>query len=144
MEELFHKRVQHIIKNKENRSKIYNFLKKEFINEKELKSEQYKKLKFIIFELLVEWTQRPKLDDLFVTIKTKNLLYQHDSYKNIARCLHEEYDFIENPPSVEEGVIECKRCKSNRTISFNKQTRSGDEATSVFIKCTNCNLQFKI
>ena len=74
MEELFHKRVQNIIKNKENRSKIYNFLKKEFINSNLSKEEQYKKLKFIIFELLVEWTQRPKLDDLFVTIKTKNLL----------------------------------------------------------------------
>ena len=43
---------------------------------------------------------KTKIDDLFVTIKSKNLL-KHENYKDIARCLNEEYNFIENPPLVE-------------------------------------------
>ena len=46
MEELFHKRSQNIIKNKDNRSKIYKFLKKEFINSNSSKEEQYKQMKW--------------------------------------------------------------------------------------------------
>lgn len=36
------------------------------------------------------------------------------------------------------GLEKCRRCKSNRTRLFVKQTRSADEAESCFIRCLDC------
>ena len=35
--------------------------------------------------------------------------------------------------------MECNRCGSNKTYSYTKQIRSGDEATTVFAICCKCN-----
>ena len=46
--------------------------------------------------------------------------------------------FLENEIEVEEGALECPRCKSRKTFSYTKQVRSADEGTSVFARCYNC------
>lgn len=55
-------------------------------------------------------------------------------YKN------DETDFINfmECPAVEEGMFECGNCKSKKVYTMSKQTRAGDEATTVFAKCINC------
>ena len=56
----------------------------------------------------------------------------------------EEYDsFLIKPFEVDEGVLECNKCGSNKTFSYSKQTRSGDEATTVFATCSNCGTSWK-
>ena len=60
-------------------------------------------------------------------------------YRNIEK---EENDFITNPLVVEEGVLECE-CGSKRTMSYSKQTRGGDEATSVFAQCVECGRKWR-
>lgn len=49
--------------------------------------------------------------------------------------------FHESPTQVQEGVIECPRCKSLDTLHFERQTRSADEAATVYCRCRNpcCN-----
>ncbi len=64
-----------------------------------------------------------------------------DTYKNLEQ---EENEFITNPMVVDEGVFECSKCSSKRTISWGKQIRSGDEGTSVFAKCIECNHNWRI
>lgn len=57
----------------------------------------------------------------------------------------DEHDrFLVKPFEVDEGVLECGKCNSNRTISYTKQTRSGDESTTVFATCYDCNNSWKI
>jgi hypothetical protein len=56
----------------------------------------------------------------------------------LSNSFFEEDDFIENPFQVEEGVLECYKCGSKRTISYTKQTRSADEPASVIATCINC------
>lgn len=64
-----------------------------------------------------------------------------DTYKNLEQ---EENEFITNPMVVDEGIFECPKCSSKRTISWGKQIRSGDEGTSVFAKCIECNHNWRI
>jgi len=144
MEKIFHQHVHNIIKSKENRKKIFNYIKKNYIDDILSEKEKENLLYYYIYEIQVEWNMLPKLDELYEWIKSKKIGYFHDVFNEHRICIEEEDNFIENPPKVEEGVIECKRCKSLRTISFNKQTRSGDEATTVFVRCSECNFQFKM
>jgi len=64
-----------------------------------------------------------------------------DTYKNLEK---EENEFITNPMVVDEGIFECPKCSSKRTMSWGKQIRSGDEGTSVFAKCIDCNHNWRI
>lgn len=52
----------------------------------------------------------------------------------------EEEDFLNllECPDVEEGMFECHKCKSKKVFTTSKQTRRGDESTTVFAKCVNC------
>lgn len=144
MENLFHQKTQNIIKSKQNRTKIFNYICKNYIDDVLSDKMKHKLLYYYIYEIHVEWNILPKLDELYDFIKNQKLGYYNKTFNEHRICIDEEDDFIENPPQVEEGVIECKRCKSLRTISFNKQTRSGDEATAVFVRCSECNFQFKM
>jgi DNA-directed RNA polymerase subunit M/transcription elongation factor TFIIS len=44
---------------------------------------------------------------------------------------------------VEEGVLECSKCHSKRTISYQRQTRSADEGATTFAQCVNCSHKWK-
>lgn len=50
-------------------------------------------------------------------------------------------DYIKSPLEVEEGVIECNRCKSKRMFSYQKQTRGYDESSTTFAQCAKCGKQ---
>lgn len=50
--------------------------------------------------------------------------------------------FIITPIEIAEGILTCLKCKSKKILTFSKQTRSGDEPTSVFAKCSNCSHQW--
>lgn len=47
-------------------------------------------------------------------------------------------------PEVDEGMFTCLKCKSKRIFTASKQTRSGDEATTVFAKCSECKNQWVV
>ena len=142
MESTFNNKFKTILKSKRNRKSVYEFLN-DIVErtENDFKSEVFY---FYMYEIYTEYMIIPKLEDLFHTIKMKQFGYFHSNFDKIQKCLLEEQDFIENPPVVEEGVIECGKCKSKRTFSFNKQTRSGDEAVTVFVRCANCGYQFRM
>ena len=61
-----------------------------------------------MYEMHVEWSLCPKLEELFVH-ERKNLGFDHVFFLQIKHKLKENDDFIKNPPQVEEGVIECNR-----------------------------------
>jgi transcription elongation factor S-II len=41
------------------------------------------------------------------------------------------------------SLFTCSRCKSTKTTSTQKQTRSADEPMTVFVFCTNCGKRWK-
>ena len=42
-----------------------------------------------------------------------------------------------------KGVGKCKYCSSNELVFAQKQTRSGDEPMTIFIRCVNCGKQWR-
>jgi DNA-directed RNA polymerase subunit M/transcription elongation factor TFIIS len=142
MQNTFDNKFKSILKSKRNRTAVYDFIDK-IVQENPIdtKSDLFY---FYMYEIYTEYMIIPKLEDFFQSIKNKQFGYHHSTFDTIKKCLEEEQNFIENPPVVEEGVIECGKCKSKRTFSFNKQTRSGDEAVTVFVRCADCGHQFRM
>lgn len=136
MELYFHEKFKKLIKGKQNRSNIFSFLKKKSNNDQELL------LKF--YELYCEYQSLPSKEHLYEEIKKNNFLYDHCSFSNIRDKVKEEEEFIIQPPELSEGIMECKFCHSKKTLSYEKQTRSSDEQSTIFVKCLTCKKSFRM
>lgn len=68
------------------------------------------------------------------------LCWDHKTYENLQNK-EQEYDiYIQTPPEVEEGVLQCKKCKSRQVLSFQVQARSADEPMTTVAKCSQCGI----
>lgn len=86
------------------------------------------------------------LKDISMNIKKNKIGFDHHTYDDIRSNLKEQDDYLICPFEVEEGVMECMKCGNKRVITYSKQTRGGDEATSVFCTCSNpkCGNRWKL
>ncbi len=82
------------------------------------------------------------LKSVLENIKNNKIGWKHSCYEEVENRMKEQDDFIVNPFTVSEGVLKCNKCNSERVFSYTKQTRSGDEATSVFSQCVNCKAKW--
>lgn len=73
-----------------------------------------------------------------------SLLFDDPIFNDTRQRLSEEMEFMDNPTEIEDGVVECGRCKSLKTVSYSKQTRASDEGASVFVTCVTCGYKFKL
>jgi DNA-directed RNA polymerase subunit M/transcription elongation factor TFIIS len=124
------------IKKKSNRIKISKILWK-------LANQDYEYANYLSFEIFCDYMCVCKLNDIKDNIKNKKIGWFHTFFDQYKLKQKEYDDFLINPPDVEEGVIECHKCGSKKTYSFSKQTRSADESTTVFVRCSQCNNTFK-
>lgn len=92
----------------------------------------------LLFEVIDDIRNKIKIADILIKLKTNKYLWMSDKYTDMRNKQQEQDDFLVNPFEVEEGVLECPRCKKNKTISFQKQTRSADEPMTTFAECINC------
>jgi DNA-directed RNA polymerase subunit M/transcription elongation factor TFIIS len=76
-----------------------------------------------------------QMKNIAKNIKQGKVGWNHRSYNKIRILQDEQDDYLICPFDVEEGVNECGKCGSKRVISFDKQTRSCDEGTSVYCTC---------
>ena len=111
------------------------------INEITNNQEEYKKL---ILEIINYKRNGTSSKELLKLLKSNKVLESGSSYEEYKIKLKEHDGFLIKPFEVDEGVLECGKCGSNKTISYTKQTRSGDESTSVFALCYNCNNKWKM
>jgi DNA-directed RNA polymerase subunit M/transcription elongation factor TFIIS len=112
-----------------------------YINRISYNQEEYK---LLIQEVINSKNNNISCKEILQGLKDGKYL-RNDSYYNNVRYEIEEHDkFLIKPFEVDEGVLECGKCNSNKTISYTKQTRSGDESTTVFAMCFNCNSKWKI
>lgn len=124
-----------LFKKEDNTERLYQFLKKKY-PEEELPS--------LIYEISCEYLFCNNQSQVVEQVKKKEIGWNHPNFQTIADDFQEQDDFLEKPPQVEEGVMECKRCGSKRTFSFSKQTRRSDESATVFIRCSNCAYMYRI
>ena len=104
--------------------------------------ETYLKIMHEISTLFLDKTM--KLPQILSNIKQKKFLWDNEFFDSFKQSLIEQDNFIISPFEIDEGVLECNKCGSKKTFSYTKQTRSGDESTTVFAVCSNCNAKWKI
>lgn len=100
--------------------------------------------RMILLEWLTDYMCRADLRHALRRLNKGHVLWHHPDLDAVRIGIYEQDKFIESPPEVDEGVISCKKCGSNRTFSYSKQTRRGDEATTVFVKCSKCQTCWRI
>lgn len=75
-------------------------------------------------------------------IINKTPLFENIHFKSkcFQKYIKEEEEYLNflNCPEVDEGIYQCNKCKSKKIYKFSKQTRAGDESTTVFAMCTSC------
>jgi len=100
--------------------------------------------RYMLFEIATEFLFQNNLNAVVDQVRKGEIGWNHTNFESIRHDFEEQDDFLENPPQVEEGVLECKRCHSKRTFSFSKQTRRSDESATVFVRCSNCHHMYKM
>jgi DNA-directed RNA polymerase subunit M/transcription elongation factor TFIIS len=100
--------------------------------------------RLIILEIIKYKREGIGSKELMSILKDDCVLEKSKEYDEYREKIKEHDGFLVKPFEVDEGVLECGKCGSNKTISYTKQTRSGDEATSVFALCYQCNNKWKM
>lgn len=83
------------------------------------------------------------LDDWIEKILDKNLVgWNHPTFDKFRLREKDQDDFILNPFEVEEGVVTCIKCGSNRVFSTTIQTRASDEPMTTVAHCMKCKTKW--
>lgn len=127
--------LSNFIKNKGNVIKLENKINEYCNNQVEYR--------LIMMEIIKYRNSGKSSNELMTILKSGKFLEQSKEYDYFRDKIQEHDGFLIKPFEVDEGVLECGKCGSTKTISYTKQTRSGDEATSVFALCYECNNKWK-
>jgi DNA-directed RNA polymerase subunit M/transcription elongation factor TFIIS len=123
-----------VLNNKKNIEIIENNVFKVSVDEETYNQNLYQ----VIGDIITGMTLKSILEN----IKSNKIGWKHSCFEEVENRMKEQDDFIVNPFTVSEGVLKCNKCNSERVFSYTKQTRSGDEATSVFSQCVNCKAKW--
>jgi len=74
----------------------------------------------------------------------KKMLFENPLMSKEREKFLLDMEIYRNKVDVEEGGIDCPRCKSSSTISREKQTRSADEAMSIYVTCIDCKYRWQV
>ena len=94
--------------------------------------------KRILYQIVGDIINGVEVKDIILNLKTGNICWNHSTFINIKKQIHEQDEFIINPFEVVEGVTECKKCGSKRVLTVSSQCRSSDEASTTIAKCIKC------
>jgi DNA-directed RNA polymerase subunit M/transcription elongation factor TFIIS len=95
--------------------------------------------------LFYEWDQSSEspVQTTLERVYRNQLEWDHPKWDPVRVQIQEENAFQEHPPDLEEGVLECGRCHSKRTYSFQRQTRSADEGATTYSQCALCGHRWR-
>lgn len=95
----------------------------------------------IVYETIGTWIKTGKqngMASLLKSLSQNNIGWGHEMWNEYRQKRDEVESFLTTPFEVEEGVLECGKCGSKRTISYQKQLRSADEGSSSICQCVVC------
>lgn len=86
--------------------------------------------------------EKMKLKDIVELVKSGKIHKNHKNFNNIIQRIEETDKYLDKPFETTEGAEKCRKCGSQRTISYNKITRSLDEGVAVFVFCVECKYRY--
>ena len=89
-------------------------------------------------EILKRGQTRETLYSIATDITQRRCKWNHPCFDKYNKDIEEE-DHLDDEMEIEEGVLECHKCGSFRTISYQRQTRSADEGSTTFARCVQCS-----
>jgi DNA-directed RNA polymerase subunit M/transcription elongation factor TFIIS len=101
----------------------------------------YRNISYDTYSKLLE----QKLDVLKKELMHDKILWESEVYNNYKEERDMELYKIENPENsnIQEGIFTCGKCQGKRIAIRSMQTRSGDEATTIFYTCIACGNKWK-
>lgn len=103
----------------------------------------YRKLIYNIIGMLSVERSTKTVQECMTLIFNRRTAWNHPIYETFAMKQEEEDHFMTAPFEIEEGVLECRKCGSKKTFSFQRQTRSADEGSTTFAQCASCGQKWK-
>lgn len=110
----------------------------------EISEDNEDKYNEILLEVISYIAEKKSLKEIVEILQDEEIGYNSQHFDNIRFLQEEQDNFIIKPFEIEEGVLECGKCGSKKTFSYSKQTRGGDEGTTVFAECANCGNRWKM
>ena len=133
--------IETVLSLKINNEKNKSIFKKNI--DKYIENMSYDDKNMIMYSILLD-IEKSSLKEVLHNIKTHKYNWDNTHFNEIKCKIKEQDNFIVCPFEVDEGVLECNKCGSRKTFSYSKQTRSGDESTTVFATCVICKSSWKI
>lgn len=102
----------------------------------------------ILYEI-INRSNNSSFDIVYEYINSKQWIDENDLYFSFpefdnARYLQDKFiETYHDERELVSGIYICKFCKSDNTFTAEKQTRAGDEASTVKIFCNNCSRQWQ-
>lgn len=96
-----------------------------------------------LYECLGKLMHGESLRDLLTCLYKGEFGWEHAAYATLRAQQEEEDTFTTTPLEVEEGILECNKCGSKKTFSYQKQTRSIDEGATTFAQCVVCKNRWR-
>ena len=87
-------------------------------------------------------TEKNLCDYINGVILKNKLGWNHKTFKTLKQKEEEQDAYTKEPFEVEEGVVQCIRCKSFKVYSVSVQTRSSDEPITTMAQCAQCRKEW--
>ena len=117
--------------------KLYNLVSEKYTKHIE---ESYNTFLHIIIYMRIS---KVSIKDIASYIKEDRLEYKHPNFNRLHLKQIDNDEYLENPFEVLSGVVKCKKCGSDKTVSYSKQDRSADEPMSVYAQCMICKTKWR-
>lgn len=123
---------------------IYNYCLKK-CNEKEIEKSWENSIFIHIYKQTFVSIMLSLTDEIIEKLKNKEILSRNLAFLKPEEINPEKWkpvEFVDD--NVEDGIFQCRKCKSRKTTYYSLQTRSADEPMTNFITCIECNNRWKM
>lgn len=123
---------------------IYNYCLKK-CTEKDIEKSWENSIFIHIYKQIFVSIMLSLTDEIIEKLKNKEILSRNLAFLKPEEINPEKWkpvEFVDD--NVEDGIFQCRKCKSRKTTYYSLQTRSADEPMTNFITCIECNNRWKM